>query len=69
MQKTTKAGVKLIVFDLDDTLLNSNLEISPRTFQAIKQVEAKGIKVTLATGRMYASAISLARSLGLEVPV
>ncbi|MHB8075584.1 Cof-type HAD-IIB family hydrolase [Desulfosporosinus fructosivorans] len=69
MQKTNKAAIKLIVFDLDDTLLNSNSSISPRTYQAIQQVVAKGIKVTLATGRMYSSAIPFARSLGLGIPV
>ncbi len=69
MQETNKAVIKLIVFDLDDTLLNSNSSISPRTYQAIQQVVAKGIKVTLATGRMYSSAIPFARSLGLEIPV
>lgn len=66
MQKT---NIKLIVFDLDDTLLNSDSSISPRTYQAIQQVVAKGIKVTLATGRMYSSAIPFARSLGLGIPV
>lgn len=69
MQKTKKAAIKLMVFDLDDTLLNSNLLISPRTYQAIQQAVAKGIKVTLATGRMYSSAIPFARSLGLDIPV
>jgi len=69
MQNTEKALIKLIVFDLDDTLLNSNSSISLRTYKAIQQVVAKGIKVTLATGRMYSSAIPFARSLGLSVPL
>lgn len=69
MQRTKKADIKLMVFDLDDTLLNSNFLISPRTFRAIKQVVAKGIKVTLATGRMYSSALPLADIIGMDIPV
>lgn len=69
MQKKDKANIKLIVFDLDDTLLDSNQSISPRTYQAVQQVVAKGIKVTLATGRMYSTATPFARSLGLDVPI
>lgn len=69
MQRIQQAAVKLMVFDLDDTLLNSDLEITPRTYRAIRQVVAKGIKVTLATGRMCSSAIPIAGSLGLDVPI
>lgn len=69
MQNLNKADIKLMVFDLDDTLLNNKLSISPRTFQVIEQAVAKGIMVTLATGRMHASAVPHAISLGLEIPI
>lgn len=69
MEQTKKIPIKLMVFDLDDTLLDSNLSISLRTYQAIRQAMAKGIKVMLATGRMYSSAIPFARSLGLDMPL
>lgn len=42
---------KLIALDMDGTLLNSQKHISDRTFQAIAQAKAKGIKVVLASGR------------------
>ncbi len=47
---------KLIAIDMDDTLLPKELMISDRTRKAIKQAEDKGVKVAIATGRMYSSA-------------
>jgi Cof subfamily protein (haloacid dehalogenase superfamily) len=61
--------IKLVALDLDDTLLTTKLEISPNTAQAIKQAIAKGVTVTLATGRMYRSALPFALDLGMEVPL
>ncbi|WP_094606134.1 Sugar phosphatase YidA [Sporomusa silvacetica DSM 10669] len=69
MQALKKAGIKLMVFDLDDTLLNNNISISQRTQQAIRQAMNQGIKVTLATGRMYCSTILFARKLELKMPL
>jgi hydroxymethylpyrimidine pyrophosphatase-like HAD family hydrolase len=43
---------KLIASDLDDTLLDGQGFISPRTKEAIKKAREKGVYVTLATGRM-----------------
>ncbi|SDE41376.1 Cof-type HAD-IIB family hydrolase [Sporomusa acidovorans] len=64
-----KAGIKLMVFDLDDTLLNNHIAISQRTQQAIRQAVGCGIKVTLATGRMYCSTIPFASQLELDMPL
>ena len=61
--------VKLICLDLDGTLLNSNLEISKANREAIEQARSKGIKVALATGRMYASALAYAKELDIDVPI
>lgn len=61
--------IKLVAIDLDDTLLNGKLAISPRTADAIRQAMDKGVIVTLATGRMYQSALTYALELGLDVPL
>lgn len=61
--------VKLICLDMDGTLLDSHLEISPENRAAIGAARDKGIAVTLATGRMYASALAYARELALDVPI
>ncbi|NLG32189.1 MAG: HAD family phosphatase [Syntrophomonadaceae bacterium] len=61
--------VKLVAIDLDDTLLNPGLEISPGCAAAIRAVREKGILVTLATGRMYRSALPYALQLGVDIPL
>lgn len=63
------APIKLVALDLDDTLLRTDLTISSRAKNAIKQAVEKGTLVTLATGRMYASALPYAQGLGLDLPL
>ena len=54
---------------MDGTLLNSQLQVSDENKKAIDLAQKQGIAVTLATGRMYPSALSFARQLGIEVPL
>lgn len=61
--------IKLVAVDLDDTLLNSKIAIGPRSGDAIRQAVAQGVIVTVATGRMYRSALPFARQLELDVPL
>ncbi|MGB9885822.1 MAG: Cof-type HAD-IIB family hydrolase [Moorellales bacterium] len=63
------AGFRLVAIDLDGTLLDRNWEISPRARQAIRTARERGIFVTLATGRMFASAVRYARELELDLPL
>ncbi|MCA1057193.1 Cof-type HAD-IIB family hydrolase [Rossellomorea aquimaris] len=44
-------GYKMIVLDLDDTLLRDDQTISDRTKKAILQAQEEGVKVVLASGR------------------
>ena len=60
---------KLIAIDVDDTLLNDELEVTPATRNALAQALEKGVTVTLATGRMFASARQVAEGLQLNVPI
>ena len=46
-----KLNVKVIAFDLDDTLLNHDLKISPKTVSAIQKAAEKGIYIVLCSGR------------------
>jgi Cof subfamily protein (haloacid dehalogenase superfamily) len=73
MLKYHKAGkllkYKLIVTDLDDTLLRDDLTISERSRRTIKRAMDRGCTVAVATGRMYPSAIPYARMLGLKGPI
>jgi len=60
---------KMVAIDLDDTLLADDLTISPQTIEAIQQSVNKGVVVTLATGRMYRSALKYAKEIRLDVPI
>jgi len=62
-------GIKLVAIDLDGTLLDNDLKISPRAKEAIHHVRQKGVEVTLATGRLFASARVFADELGLNLPL
>ncbi|MDA8441488.1 MAG: Cof-type HAD-IIB family hydrolase [Peptococcaceae bacterium] len=61
--------IKLVALDLDDTTLDSESKISSRTAATIRAAMAQGVTVTLATGRMYRSALPFALELGLDVPL
>jgi len=43
--------IKMIVFDLDDTLLRNDKTVSERTTRALLKCRDKGIKIVYATGR------------------
>ncbi|EFM11725.1 Cof-like hydrolase [Paenibacillus curdlanolyticus YK9] len=60
---------KLIAIDVDDTLLNDDLIVTEGTKQALAAAIEKGVLVTLATGRMYASAHQIAKQINLNVPL
>lgn len=62
-------GTKLIVLDIDGTLMGSDFVISDKVKNSIKKVVDKGCLVTLATGRMYAAAVKTAQELGITLPL
>ena len=57
--------IQLIALDLDDTLLTSHLEISPRNQQAIAEARRRGIPVVLASGRTPQAMARFAQWLNL----
>lgn len=61
--------IKLVVLDLDGTLLTDDVVIEPEAKTVIKRVMEKGIGVTIATGRMYLSTRAFAGELGLKLPL
>ncbi|NLI69971.1 MAG: HAD family phosphatase [Firmicutes bacterium] len=60
---------RLIVMDLDETLLGQNFEISERNLSAIKKAQDRGIKATIATGRMFRSSLPYIKRLKIREPV
>ncbi len=61
--------IKLLALDLDGTLLNTRGEIPEKNIEAIQQAEAKGVLVTIATGRRFRDALPVALQLKLNAPV
>lgn len=60
---------KLIAIDIDDTLITDEKQVTEGTKRALELAMAQGVHVTLATGRMYASARKIALQTGLNVPL
>lgn len=56
---------KMLVLDMDGTLLNEKQEISDINKKAIKKILDKGIKVVLASGRAYPGMLSYLKELGI----
>ncbi|AMW33413.1 Cof-type HAD-IIB family hydrolase [Fervidobacterium islandicum] len=61
--------VKLIVTDLDGTLLNDEKHIPKENIEVLRAAMEKGIHVSVATGRNFYSAKPYVEELGLDVPV
>jgi Cof subfamily protein (haloacid dehalogenase superfamily) len=48
--------IRLLVVDIDGTIAGPSNQVSDRVLKALHQVQAQGIPVAVATGRMYSSA-------------
>ncbi|MCI6158750.1 MAG: Cof-type HAD-IIB family hydrolase [Selenomonadaceae bacterium] len=62
-------AIKLIALDLDGTLLTSDKIVSPRTLAAIAAARARGVYVTIATGRMFKGAEVFGRQIEANAPL
>lgn len=60
---------KLIISDLDGTLLNSNHKMDSFTKDILHQVHSKGVNFVIATGRTFLDAVRVKNDLGLNVPM
>ncbi len=61
--------VKMLVIDIDGTLLNPEGKISAPTLAAVQAAQQAGIIVTLATARRYCNTKQIADELGLNIPL
>jgi Cof subfamily protein (haloacid dehalogenase superfamily) len=59
----------LVAFDLDDTLLNPQHALAPRTLEALIRLHERGVRVCLASGRMLANMVPIAQALPFEASV
>lgn len=61
--------IRLVAFDLDNTLIGPNLTLSPRVKAAVARAQAQGVLVTIATGRGPSPTDQFAIELGLTAPL
>ena len=62
-------NIKVLILDIDGTIAGKSNQISHKVKDAIKQAQAKGIKVGLATGRMYCSALRFHEDIAADLPI
>lgn len=60
-----KLNIKLIAFDLDDTLLNDNRQIDDDTVAAIQECARRGIYIVLCSGRAEEAILPFVRRLNI----
>ena len=65
----TRGVIRLVVLDLDGTARSRHLGITSGVRGAIAAARAKGVRVCVATGRMWRSAEPWVRALGADPPV
>ena len=59
--------IRLIAIDIDGTLLDSKVEISPANLDALCRAHEAGIEIVLGTGRRHKFALPIAESLGFDL--
>ncbi len=66
--KNRFSKIKLIVSDIDGTLVSSQNELGELTAQLIDKIQKKNIYFSLASQRVHSSIVPLAKKLNLEIP-
>lgn len=60
------SNFKVIVMDMDDTLINSDNKVSPETKEYLIDLQNQGYKVVLASGRPTEGMLPIAKELHLD---
>jgi len=63
------SNIKVVVSDMDGTLLNSNHEVSDRFFELFAQLKKRNIEFVAASGRQYHSIIHKLAPIKDEITV
>jgi Cof subfamily protein (haloacid dehalogenase superfamily) len=56
----------IIAPDLDGTLLNSDHQVDPFTVETVRELEARGVRFIIATGRHYRDVVGIRNVLGID---
>nr|WP_232315078.1 Cof-type HAD-IIB family hydrolase [Picosynechococcus sp. PCC 7003] len=65
----TMQDIRLLVLDIDGTISGKINQVSPQVLGAIQAAQRKGIKVAIATGRMFCSAKRFYEAIASDVPL
>lgn len=60
---------RLLALDVDGTLLDPEGVLRPAVAQAVAAAQARGLRVTLCTGRRFRTALPIAQTLHLQEPL
>lgn len=63
----TDLPIKLVVSDLDGTLLNLEHKVTQKTIDAVQDLVSKNVQFMLATGRHYQDVYLIAQQLGVDI--
>jgi Cof subfamily protein (haloacid dehalogenase superfamily) len=69
LSKERLRKIKLIVFDLDGTLLTDDKEIGEKTLELVPQLEELGVRFSFASGRLHSALIKFAEQLKIKTPL
>lgn len=61
--------IKMLVLDIDGTIYKKNFTASETVKKTLKELVNNGIRVVLATGRMFSATIKVAQDIGITEPV
>lgn len=61
--------IKLLVLDIDGTINGSSNQVNLPVKAAVREAQAQGVKVAIATGRMYRSALRFHQEIGADCPL
>ncbi|MDB9527770.1 Cof-type HAD-IIB family hydrolase [Oscillatoria sp. CS-180] len=62
-------NIRLLVLDIDGTIAGRSNEVTDGVRDAIAEVQAKGVQVAIATGRMYRSALRFHQAVRSPLPL
>lgn len=61
--------IKLLILDIDGTISGKSNQVTEKVKNAIKEAQGKGVKVGLATGRMFCSALRFHQEINADLPI
>ena len=61
--------IRLLILDIDGTIAPRSNQVTAKVKKCLQQVQAKGIRIALATGRMFHSALPFHRTINSDLPL